>query len=689
MGVTGLLPCLKEIQEPCHLERYRGKTLAVDTYGWLHRGLVACAQDLCQGVGTRKYINYVMKRVDMLCYFGVEPYLVFDGAYLPTKADTAKDRREKREEARTKADAFLKKGDRKSAWKEFMKAAGVTPAMAKSIMVELDARKIKYVVAPYEADPQMVYLEKIGLVDGILSEDSDLLIFGCKRLITKLNDSGECIEIDRANFHKVKQLPYLSKYTPEQLRLVAMLSGCDYTKGVANIGLKTAFNIVRKFDNLDKILVALRADGKKVEPGFKDEVYQANLAFQFQKVFDPSRQCLTMLNEYPDDMELDLETLEFYCGKTFENHIHIKICNGRIHPNTHEVLVGREQDLNLLRSKSMNVSLSQTKAMPALRAKSAVVPAKGAIDSFFKTSLKTKKNGTTISQEVNRTMSLKTSENKTSLNVRKTTVLKVLALENQPTPQALLESDFSSDSSTQKRSFIGRLEKQSPQQKLSPISKKIKKYVSPITLKPGEKLSKFFIPSIPTPETSKSPNVCSFASRDSDDVPESSPIQRKTFNTDNILSGIKDTGQEMPLDNLTDNDEIEDSSPAKQCISQRQESEDGSDDEIEESPVKPERTQQFAMLRQKFLMSQNNSLMKEGLRQTFGNPKGLVAGNNEHKLARDLSILEPENKLLTREDSLIDGYASSESFEESPLPEPETLKKRAHIDLRKFAFTRS
>ena len=196
MGVTGLLQHLKEIQEPSNLAAYRGKALAVDTYGWLHRGLISCAQELCQNQPTRKYVNSVIKKVDMLRHFGVEPYLVFDGAYLPTKAETAKERRIKRDEAQQKADLFLKRGDRKLAWKEFMKAAGVTPEMAKSIMVELDARKVKYVVAPYEADPQMVYLEKIGAVDGILSEDSDLLIFGCQRLITKLNDYGECVVID-------------------------------------------------------------------------------------------------------------------------------------------------------------------------------------------------------------------------------------------------------------------------------------------------------------------------------------------------------------------------------------------------------------------------------------------------------------------------------------------------------------
>jgi exonuclease-1 len=38
------------------------------------------------------------------------------------------------------------------------------------------------VVAPYEADAQLCFLEREGYVDGIITEDSDLLVFGCKQV---------------------------------------------------------------------------------------------------------------------------------------------------------------------------------------------------------------------------------------------------------------------------------------------------------------------------------------------------------------------------------------------------------------------------------------------------------------------------------------------------------------------------
>lgn len=366
MGVTGLLPMLSEIQEKGTLERYRGKTIAIDTFGWLHRGLISCAQELCLNQPTRKYITSVMKKVDMLRHFGVEPYFVFDGCSLPTKEATNLERKKNRDEARSRADTYLKQGQTKLAWKEFMKAACVTSQMVKSLITEFDKAKIKYIVAPYEADPQMVYLEKVGLCDGILSEDSDLLIFGCNRLITKLKDDGTCVEINRKNFNQVHKINNLPGYTLDHLHLVAILSGCDYTKGVAGVGIQTAFKLVKKYGSYDRVILALRADGKQISDTYLDEYVKANLAFKYQKVFDPRSMTLCPLTDYPHDFDFNHELLESCCGKEYNNELWKNICFGHIDPRTHEILVSREQSLLSLRSASVNYPRNVEKSKTTL-----------------------------------------------------------------------------------------------------------------------------------------------------------------------------------------------------------------------------------------------------------------------------------------------------------------------------------
>lgn len=93
MGITGLLPLLKDIQVKTSLSNFKGQTVGIDAYCWLHKGTYCCAQDLMMGKPTRAYVHYVMKRVRLLINFGVIPLLVFDGGRLPAKAATEEDRR--------------------------------------------------------------------------------------------------------------------------------------------------------------------------------------------------------------------------------------------------------------------------------------------------------------------------------------------------------------------------------------------------------------------------------------------------------------------------------------------------------------------------------------------------------------------------------------------------------------------
>jgi exonuclease-1 len=37
-------------------------------------------------------------------------------------------------------------------------------------------------VAPYEADAQLAYLDQQNIISTIITEDSDLIVYGCKRV---------------------------------------------------------------------------------------------------------------------------------------------------------------------------------------------------------------------------------------------------------------------------------------------------------------------------------------------------------------------------------------------------------------------------------------------------------------------------------------------------------------------------
>lgn len=56
----------------------------------------------------------------------------------------------------------------------------------------LKYKQYKYFVAPYEADAQLAYLYKQNWVQVIVTEDSDLIAYGCKKIIKGIRFNGIC-----------------------------------------------------------------------------------------------------------------------------------------------------------------------------------------------------------------------------------------------------------------------------------------------------------------------------------------------------------------------------------------------------------------------------------------------------------------------------------------------------------------
>ncbi|KAF1977190.1 PIN domain-like protein [Bimuria novae-zelandiae CBS 107.79] len=341
MGISGLLPLLKSVQKPCSLKKFAGQTIGVDAYGWLHRGTAACAIELAQGKPTRKYVDFAMNRVRMLVHFGITPYLVFDGDYLPSKAGTENERQEKRQESKRLGLELLKVGKTSQAHLELQKSVDVTPEMARMLIEELRHHNIDYVVAPYEADSQLAYLERKGIIDGILSEDSDLLVFGAKCLITKLDKYGECVEVNRNLFTACREVS-LAGWSDADFRRMAILSGCDYLPSIGGMGLKTAYRMLRKHKTVERLVKAVQFDGKfKVPRGYLESFYQAENTFLYPWVYCPTSRQLVHLT--PPGSEIDIAQMT-YIGAEVPCHIAYGVARGELHPHTKQPLVFRAHE---------------------------------------------------------------------------------------------------------------------------------------------------------------------------------------------------------------------------------------------------------------------------------------------------------------------------------------------------------
>ncbi|CAN0405293.1 unnamed protein product [Lampetra planeri] len=333
MGISGLLQFLKEASEPMNVSRYRGQTVAVDTYCWLHKGAFACADRLAKGENTNQYVFYCVKFIEMLLGCDVKPILVFDGCMLPSKKEVEKSRRERRQLNLQKGKQLLREGKVSEARACFTRCINVTPQMALEVIKAARARGVDCIVAPYEADAQLAYLNRSGIVQAVITEDSDLLAFGCDKVILKMDQSGNGVEISRSRLGRVTHLG--NYFTEEKFRHMCILSGCDYLPSIPGIGLVKASKVL-KLSNDPNIVKVIRKMGHylkmnvTVPEEYIEGFVRADNTFRYQLVFDPISRQLCPLNPYPED--LDSSQLS-YAGAWIDSSQALQIALGNIDIN--------------------------------------------------------------------------------------------------------------------------------------------------------------------------------------------------------------------------------------------------------------------------------------------------------------------------------------------------------------------
>ncbi|XP_046546181.1 exonuclease 1-like isoform X2 [Haliotis rubra] len=205
---------------------------------------------------TSTYVRYCMKYVNNMLKKKIRPILVFDGCRLPSKKDVENTRRERREMNRKKAAAFLREGKRSEAKECLQRSVDVTPQMALQLMNACREQGVDCIVAPYEADAQLAYLNKIGVAQIVVTEDSDLLLFGCDKVIFKMDVFGNGILVEQSRLNEVLKIRS-DFYTFDKFRYMCILSGCDYLASLPGIGLAKANKVFRMARQADLKVVSI------------------------------------------------------------------------------------------------------------------------------------------------------------------------------------------------------------------------------------------------------------------------------------------------------------------------------------------------------------------------------------------------------------------------------------------------
>eukprot|EP00892_Ulva_mutabilis_P010526 jgi/Ulvmu1/7846/UM004_0076.1 len=140
------------------------------------------------------------------------------------------------------------KGSKRSVRKQSGQDDVPTDMMYKECQELLQLFGIPYIIAPMEAEAQCAWLEENGLVDGVVTDDNDALLFGASHVFRHFfQEKQYCEQYLRADWERDLGL------TKERLALLALLLGSDYTEGISGIGVVNAMETLAAFPSYDEL----------------------------------------------------------------------------------------------------------------------------------------------------------------------------------------------------------------------------------------------------------------------------------------------------------------------------------------------------------------------------------------------------------------------------------------------------
>ncbi|KAJ3096384.1 DNA repair protein rad2 [Phlyctochytrium planicorne] len=190
---------------------------------------------------------------------------------------------------------------------------------------------LPYIIAPMEAESQCAWLLSANLVDGIVTDDSDVFLFGGTLVYKNVFNQNKYVES-----YSMERLESTMGLGRRWLCLLAYLLGSDYTEGIPTVGIVTAMEILKEFGGFEigaddqvrnedlECLVRFKEWVRSVQMGEKDKTKSA-----FRSKFKRKAKALEIPEHFPDPRvieayftpQVDEENREFQWGSPDLNGI--------------------------------------------------------------------------------------------------------------------------------------------------------------------------------------------------------------------------------------------------------------------------------------------------------------------------------------------------------------------------------
>jgi exonuclease-1 len=242
MGIKDLSKMLRPSKVSTHqlssLKTMNVQVLGVDAMMWLHKCLhrsTGIVDDFhCQPpISMKNHVwTFLTEALEFFKDNDLKFVLVFDGCKNPLKMDTDTLRAEaihENQEAICEISAEGVAPDWRKLRKHKSGSIYVRSDVVANMVQWAERHNVRCIGAPFEADYQLVQLEKENITQGSLCDDSDLFPLGAKLMVQGLkmnkNEALNCSIVLRA---EVLSKPGFVGYSDDDVVAFCVLLGCDY-----------------------------------------------------------------------------------------------------------------------------------------------------------------------------------------------------------------------------------------------------------------------------------------------------------------------------------------------------------------------------------------------------------------------------------------------------------------------------
>jgi len=294
------------VQKPITLQELAGKTLMVDAYNTLYQ-FITTIRSMDGGLFTDENGNVtshlmgLFNRCTNFSKHKLHPVFVFDGKVPALKKAELDRRKDIKSEAGSLYEEAKEKGDVADMKKYAARTSRLTLSMIKDAKTLLVAMGIPCVQAPAEGEAQAAHMVAKGDGWAVVSQDFDSLLHKAPRLVINLNIAGRrkrglsSVPVEPAIINLKQTLEKL-ELTQQQLIMLAMLVGTDYSGGVKGIGPKKALALILKH---------------KTEKVFAEAKWDEHNNVPWQEVYET-------FTKMPTTDDYDLEGKEYNKDKVYD-----------------------------------------------------------------------------------------------------------------------------------------------------------------------------------------------------------------------------------------------------------------------------------------------------------------------------------------------------------------------------------